>query len=140
MRRRVFPSSTGALHGRLLRLLLLFLLIAAGSLSAVEARKPRERRERRVDVRAELRFAAKMARQGLWREALFRWERAARARPDDGRIWNNIAVAREATGDRDGAREAYRKAIELSPSQEIAANQSLFLAREQRVAESEEDR
>ncbi|MDQ7007605.1 MAG: tetratricopeptide repeat protein [Acidobacteriota bacterium] len=92
---------------------------------ALARKKPR----RRTDPRAELRFAAEMARQGLWREALFRWEKVARIRPDDGRIWNNIAVAREALGDRDGAREAYDRALELGPEQNIAANRALFLRR-----------
>lgn len=89
-------------------------------------------RRPKVDVRTELRFAAKMAKQGLWREALFRWERVLRVRPDDGKLWNNVAVAREAIGDRDGAREAYQQAAKLSGDRKILANQALFLRAQQR--------
>jgi len=96
------------------------------SLGPVLARK---RPRRTTDPRVELRFAAKMARQGLWREALFRWEKVAKLRPDDGRVWNNIAVAREALGDSAGAREAYDRAMELSAEQNILANRTLFLRR-----------
>jgi len=94
----------------------------------------RKRPRRQSNPRAELRFAAERARQGLWREALFRWGKVGQMRPDDGRIWNNIAVAREALGDRAGAREAYDRALELSPEQNIAANRTLFLRREKQQA------
>lgn len=73
----------------------------------------------------ELRFASRMAGQGLWREALFRWERLAGEIPADPRLWNNIAVAREALGDIEGARSAYRKALDLEPETHIQANAAL---------------
>jgi Tfp pilus assembly protein PilF len=89
----------------------------------VEARDPKPGRE----VRRELDFAAEMAGKGLWREALFRWNKAHAARPDDARILNNMAVAHEALGQREEARKAYEQAMELGPAQEISANFVLFL-------------
>ena len=60
-------------------------------------------------------YGAKMAQRGFWREALFRFERAARLAPDDPEIQNNLAVACEATGETARALAAYKKALELSP-------------------------
>jgi tetratricopeptide (TPR) repeat protein len=93
---------------------------------------PAEARERRYDADdalRDLRFGAEMAEGGLWREALFRFERVLRVRPDDPRIWNNIAVAREALGDLEGAREAYERARAAGQGiREIEGNISLFLS------------
>lgn len=75
--------------------------------------------------RRELRFAARMATSGLWREALFRWERLAQEFPQDPRLWNNIAVAKEALGDQVGARAAYQRALDLSQDVHIQANAAL---------------
>ena len=61
-------------------------------------------------------YGAKMAKQGYWREALFRFERAAKERPDDAEIQNDLAVAYEANGETVKALAAYRRAIELAPS------------------------
>lgn len=93
-----------------------------GAAPPVEARDPKPGR----DVRRDLDFAAEMAGKGLWREALFRWNKAHEARPDDARILNNMAVAHEALGQRKEAREAYERAMELGPTQEISANFVLF--------------
>lgn len=92
-------------------------------------RPPRIRKIERSqrELREELAFAAEMARQGLWREAAFRWRRVLAARGDDARLWNNIAVALEATGDIDAARAAYEKALGISREPEIEANFRLFL-------------
>jgi len=60
-------------------------------------------------------YGAKMAQRGFWREALFRFERAARLAPDDPEILNNLAVACEATGETARALAAYKKALELRP-------------------------
>ena len=79
------------------------------------------------DVDADVRFAGELARQGLWREAIARWERALADRPDDAKLLNNIAVAAEALGDFAKAREAYAKAATISNDKKIRANFDLFL-------------
>ncbi len=70
-----------------------------------------------------MKFAAKAASQGLWREALFRWERQLKAHPDNARLHNNIAVASEGLGDYARARREYDQARRLaSESKEIRTN------------------
>ncbi len=48
---------------------------------------------------AEKDYGAKMAKQGYWHEALFRFRKAATMKPDDAEIQNDLAVAYEAVGE-----------------------------------------
>jgi tetratricopeptide (TPR) repeat protein len=66
------------------------------------------------DRRGMLRFAAEMASKGNWREAKFRWERASAADPSDPQLLNNLAVASEALGEPERARDLYARALSLS--------------------------
>jgi Tfp pilus assembly protein PilF len=61
-------------------------------------------------------FGSKVARDGLWREAAFRFEKAIAAEPKNARAHNNLAVAYEATGEFSRALEEYKKALELDPT------------------------
>ena len=45
------------------------------------------------------------------------WEATVRAGPDNARAWNNLGQAHEAAGDRDRAREAYRRSLAIDPGQ-----------------------
>jgi len=67
------------------------------------------------DMSTQISFGADVARQGLWREAAFRFEKAIAANPKNARAHNNLAVALEATGDFARALEEYKKALELDP-------------------------
>jgi Tfp pilus assembly protein PilF len=79
------------------------------------------------DSAAQLDFGVQAARKGLWREALFRWERARKAAPEDPRVLNNLAVAYETTGDFGKADELYRAALQLDPgNRDIRQNYDLF--------------
>lgn len=70
-----------------------------------------------------MRFAAEAARQGLWREALFRWERQLKSHPGNARLHNNIAVASESLGDYARALREYGEARRLDDeNKEIRAN------------------
>ena len=64
---------------------------------------------------SQISFGASVARQGLWREAAFRFEKAVAAEPKNARAHNNLAVALEATGDFARALDEYKKALELDP-------------------------
>jgi tetratricopeptide (TPR) repeat protein len=77
---------------------------------------------------AQLQFGVDMARRGLWREALFRFLQAERLDPDNPRIYNNLAVAYEATGDFDKALEYYQKALRAAPdNRETRGNYARFV-------------
>jgi hypothetical protein len=59
-------------------------------------------------------FAADMAGRGNWREARYRWEQILAEGAQDAKIFNNLAVAAEATGDTSLAAENYSRALELA--------------------------
>lgn len=58
-------------------------------------------------------FGVQMAKMNLWREAMFRFQRAVQIDPNDARAHNNLAVAYEATGDFENARKEYLEALKL---------------------------
>ena len=69
-----------------------------------------------TDWKAQKAYGAKMAERRFWREALFRFQKAAELRPDDAELQNNLAVAFESLGDTSRALTAYKRALELSPN------------------------
>lgn len=76
----------------------------------------------------EISFGVKMAKRGLWSEALFRFKRAAEQRPHDGKVLNNLAVAYEAVGQYENALLAYREALKAdSANRELKRNYSRFV-------------
>ena len=76
----------------------------------------------------QLKFGAKVARMGSWREAAFRFEKAVKADASNERAFNNLAVARESLGQFEVALEAYRKAVELAPKdKKIQSNYERFM-------------
>ena len=73
-------------------------------------------------------FGVQMARMNLWREALFRFQRAVEINPGDAMAHNNLAVAYEANGDFESARKQYLEALRLDRSnQYIQKNYSRFV-------------
>ncbi len=69
----------------------------------------------RSDARAQVQFGIEVAQKGLWREALYRWEKAVELDPKYAAAYNNLAIAYEHEGMFDKARQAYEKALELDP-------------------------
>ncbi len=63
--------------------------------------------------------AYKLARGGLWEEALDSWLAAIQLRPDDDEIYHNIGVAYEVLGDLKNAEANYSKALALNPKKSI---------------------
>jgi tetratricopeptide (TPR) repeat protein len=66
--------------------------------------------------KSEFDFANKLAKQGLWKEAQYRWERALKKGQETAAIYNNIAVSMEEAGKFDEAEKMYQKALSLSPN------------------------
>lgn len=86
---------------------------------------------RHADLRspaAQDNFGVQMARMNLWREALFRFQRAVEIDPANAMAHNNLAVAWEANGDFDKARREYLEALKLDRSnQYVQKNYSRFV-------------
>jgi Tfp pilus assembly protein PilF len=73
-------------------------------------------------------FGVQMARINLWREAMFRFERAIELNPNDAQAHNNLAVAYEANGDFEKARKEYLEALKLDRTNSyIQKNYSRFV-------------
>jgi Tfp pilus assembly protein PilF len=69
----------------------------------------------RSEAKEQTEFGIKVAQNGLWKEAAYRWEKAVQLDPTYGAAWNNLAIAYEQQGHFDKAREAYEKAVTLEP-------------------------
>jgi Tfp pilus assembly protein PilF len=102
------------------RIALFVLLGLAWSASAAVA-------DARSDARAQVNFGINVAQRGLWREAIYRWEKAVELDPTYAAAFNDLAIAYEHEGQLDKARKAYEKAIELDQNNaEIKQNFELF--------------
>src|SRR5215213_2914237 len=102
---------------RHLRFAVVFLLLAPNSSWA----------DRRGDAKEQVEFGIQVAQRGLWREAIYRWERATQIDPSYAAAYNNLAVAYEHEGQLEKARAAYEKAIEIEPANTlIKQNFDLF--------------
>lgn len=83
--------------------------------------------DQRSDAKEQVEFGIQVAQRGLWREAVYRWERATQLDPTYAAAFNNLAIAYEHEGQLDKAREAYEKAIALDPNNAmIRQNFDLF--------------
>lgn len=79
-------------------------------------------------AKEQLDFGISMAKRGLWQEALFRFRQVEKMDRNNPQALNNIAVSLEALGRFEEALEAYRTALEVSPSsRELRQNYSAFL-------------
>jgi Tfp pilus assembly protein PilF len=70
----------------------------------------------RSDAKAQVEFGIAVAQRGLWKEAIYRWERATQIDPTYAAGFNNLAVAYEHEGMLDKAAEAYERALKLEPN------------------------
>jgi len=92
------------------------------------------RAQARDDAKAQVAFGIEVARRDLWREALYRWQRAIDLDPTYAPAWNNLGIAFEREGRFDEAREAYETALDLDPDNfMIEQNYDLFLEVNDRV-------
>ena len=78
-------------------------------------------------AKSQVEFGIRVAQNGLWKEAAYRWEKAVQLDPTYAAAWNNLAIAYEHEGKFDEARKAYEKAVELDPKNLlIRQNYDLF--------------
>ncbi len=81
----------------------------------------------RGDARSQVAFGVNVAQRGLWREAIYRWEKAVELDPSYAAAFNDLAIAYEHEGELAKARKAYEKALELEPNNaDIKQNFELF--------------
>ena len=93
----------------------------------------------RSEAKSHVEFGIDVAQRGLWREAIYRWERAIEIDPTYAEALNNLAVAYEHEGQLDKARKAYERALEIDPSNaQIRQNYELFKEINDRTASAEE--
>ena len=109
--------------------ILLLLGATAGPLAA----------DARSDAKKQVEFGITVAQRGLWREAIYRWERAVQIDPKYAEALNDLAIAYEHEGDLDKARVAYEKALELEPNNAlIKQNYELFKEINDRTTQGKE--
>ncbi len=106
------------MSARHLALVLLLSVVSAPAVAWADARS---------DAKEQVEFGIRVAQRGLWREAIYRWERATQIDPTYAQAFNNLAVAYEHEGQLDKARAAYEKALTLEPNNAlIQQNFDLF--------------
>jgi type IV pilus assembly protein PilF len=93
----------------------------------------------RNDAKAQVEFGINVAQRGLWREAIYRWEKATEIDPTYVAAYNDLAIAYEHEGQLDKARKAYEKAIELDPNNvQVRQNYELFKEINDRTSQGKE--
>jgi len=103
-------------------LLFILALSVASAVSSLSAdTKPEDLSKKQVE------FGIDVARLGLWREAVYRWQRAVELDPSNASARNNLGVAYEQAGQFDLAEEQYQRALELDTNNVyIRQNYELF--------------
>jgi Tfp pilus assembly protein PilF len=95
----------------------------------------------RSDAKSQVEFGINVAQRGLWREAIYRWQKATEVDPSYAAAFNNLAIAYEHEGQLDKARKAYDKALELEPNNsQIQQNYELFKEINDRTSGKEKDK
>jgi Tfp pilus assembly protein PilF len=106
------------------------LILAAASPAFADARR---------DARAQVDFGVNVAQRGLWREAIYRWEKATQIDPNYAAAFNDLAIAYEHEGQLDKARKAYERALEIEPNNaQIRQNYELFKEINDRTSQGKE--
>jgi Tfp pilus assembly protein PilF len=81
----------------------------------------------RSEAKAQVDFGINVAQKGLWREAIYRWQKAIETDPTYAAAFNDLAIGYEHEGQLNKAREMYEKALQLDPNNsQIKQNYELF--------------
>ena len=114
---------------RIAALIIAVLALAAAPLAA----------DARDDAKKQVEFGISVAQRGLWREAIYRWEKATELDPTYAAAYNDLAIAYEHEGQLDKARKAYEKALELDPNNtQVRQNYELFKEINDRTSQGKE--
>ena len=93
----------------------------------------------RSEAKSQVDFGVNVALRGLWREAIYRWEKAVELDPTYAAAFNDLAIAYEHEGQLDKARKAYEKALALEPNNsQIRQNYELFKEINDRAAQQKD--
>jgi type IV pilus assembly protein PilF len=93
----------------------------------------------RSDAKSQVDFGINVAQRGLWREAIYRWEKAVELDPTYAAAFNDLAIAYEHEGQHDKARKAYEKALDLDQNNsQIRQNYELFKEINDRTSSAKE--
>jgi type IV pilus assembly protein PilF len=91
------------------------------------------------EAKSQVEFGINVAQRGLWREAIYRWQKATELDPTYVAAYNDLAIAYEHEGQLDKARKAYEKAIELDPNNsQVRQNYELFKEINDRTSQSKQ--
>ena len=101
-------------------------VVIVALLLTVTAAAPRAA-DARSEAKKQVQFGITVAQKGLWREAIYRWQRAVEIDPTYAAAHNDLAIGYEHEGELDKARAAYEKALQLEPTNaSIKQNYELF--------------
>ena len=93
----------------------------------------------RSEAKAQVEFGISVAQRGLWREAIYRWDKATELDPTYVAAFNDLAIAYEHEGQLDKARKAYEKALDLDPNNaQVRQNYELFKEINDRTSQGKE--
>ena len=93
----------------------------------------------RTEAKSQVEFGINVAQRGLWREAIYRWEKATQLDPTYAAAYNDLGIAYEHEGQLDKARKAYEKALELDPNNaQVRQNYELFKEINDRTSQGKE--
>ena len=85
-------------------------------------------------------FADKCLNQGLWKEAVMRYQRVLDHNPGNIAVLNNLGIAYEALGEFEKARKTYEKALSIDPkNKKIKKNLDALLSIKHFSSDIEED-
>lgn len=114
------------LHARFFWLSLLFSLVVVSPFDPAAVLADEDKARESLS-KEQVAFGIEVARLGLWREAVYRWEKAVELDPDNASARNNLAVAYEQSGEFESANDEYERALELAPNNlYIRQNYELF--------------
>jgi Flp pilus assembly protein TadD len=114
---------------------------AAFAVCALVVLAPPSFADARSDAKTQVDFGINVAQRGLWREAIYRWEKAVELDPTYAAAYNDLAIAYEHEGQLEKARKAYEKALELAPNNaQIRQNYELFKEINDRTSSGKDSR